>query len=54
MCPALHGLAVVPAGCVQGEGLPRYDFTAGPPDQRIQVFDSNGYKDYSSLKDDPV
>jgi hypothetical protein len=39
---------------IQVEGLPRYDFMAGPPDQRIQVFDGNGYQAYSSLKDDPV
>jgi glucan phosphoethanolaminetransferase (alkaline phosphatase superfamily) len=39
---------------IRAEGLPSYDFTTEAPDQQIRVFHSNGYQDYSSLKDDPV
>lgn len=39
---------------VQATGLPRYDFLAPTPDPTIQVYMGDGYKEYSTLQDDPV
>lgn len=39
---------------IQATGLPRYEFLAPTPDAGIQVFIGDGYKDYSSLPDDPA